>query len=176
MAEYQVEPNKKLTGADSEAILNALNKVAIISVTDNNGNIVHVNEKFTEISKYSYDELIGQNHRILKSGDQPHEMFVELWKTITAGKVWRGEIKNLAKDGSYYWVDTSIAPVLNQIGEPERYVSIRFLITEKKTLAEKFESQMETLEKMNKFMIDREFKMIELKEKVQELKNNSAEN
>ena len=81
------------------AIIEALSENAIFSLTDEKGDIVFVNNKFIEISQYAVDELLGQNHRILKSGHQPQEIFVDLWATISRGKIWRGEIKNRAKDG-----------------------------------------------------------------------------
>ncbi len=128
---------------DFKAMLSALNETALVSIADIKGDITFANEKFVEVSKYSLDELIGQNHRLLKSGDQPDEMFVNLWKTISSGKNWRGEIKNKAKDGSYYWVDTSIAPILNDKGRPERYIAVRFLITDKKEFEQENQEQEE---------------------------------
>ena len=123
---------QKLTDKDLGALLDALNHAALVSMTDVKGRITYANEKFVEVSKYPLDELLGQNHRLLKSGDQPDELFIDLWSTIVNGKVWRGEIKNRAKDGSFYWVDTAIAPILNHRGKPERYISVRFLITDRK--------------------------------------------
>ncbi len=123
---------QKLTDKDLGALLDALNHTALVSMTDVKGRITYANEKFVQVSQYSLEELLGQNHRILKSGDQPDELFVDLWQTIAHGKVWRGEIKNQAKDGSFYWVDTAIAPILNHKGQPERYISVRFLITDRK--------------------------------------------
>ncbi len=90
-----------LSEQDHAGLLAALNEVAIVSVADKKGNIIFVNDKFVEVAKYSRQELLGQNHRILKSGHQPESMFVDLWATISSGKIWRGEIKNKAKDGSY---------------------------------------------------------------------------
>lgn len=117
---------------DHQALLLAVNDTALISETDEKGTITFANDKFVEIAKYSREELIGQNHRILKSGHQDQTLFIDLWKCISSGKTWRGEIKNRAKDGSYYWVDTSIAPIVGSSGKPERYISMRFLITDKK--------------------------------------------
>jgi PAS domain S-box-containing protein len=117
-------------------ILEALDRIALVSITDVKGNIVYANDRFVEVSKYDRHELMGKNHRILKSGKQPVALFVDLWDTICHGRVWRGEILNRAKDGTYYWVDTSIAPVLNDRGVPERYISVRFLITERKKAIE----------------------------------------
>jgi len=119
---------------DYKAFFDVLGQEAIISATDAKGNIIYANDKFIEISKYSSDELIGQNHRILKSGHHTPEFYQDLWKTISSGHVWRGEIKNRAKDGTFYWVDTSIAPVLGPDGRPKKYVSVRFLMSELKIM------------------------------------------
>jgi len=127
-----IEIEQVLTGSDYNAIISTLDQTALVSMTDAKGHIIYVNKKFVEVAKYSIEELMGQNHRILKSGEQPDSLFEELWATISSGRVWRGEIKNKAKDGSFYWVDTSIAPILGPNGSPERYISVRFLITERK--------------------------------------------
>ena len=126
------QKNIELTLEDYQGMLGAIDHSALLSLTDAKGNILYVNDKFLEVSKYDLDDLIGQNHRILKSDHQPQEVFVELWKTISSGKVWRGDIKNRAKDGTYYWVDSSIAPILDKEGKPSRYVAIRFPITDRK--------------------------------------------
>ena len=166
---------QKLTEKDYNAILVALNETSLVSMTDARGDILYANETFVRVSKYSLDELLGQNHRILKSGHQPDEMFVALWKTISSGGVWRGEIKNRAKDGSYYWVDTSIAPIPGEDGKPERYISVRVLITEKKKTEEDLSEQKNDLEKMNKFMVGRENKMTELKGEIKRLREELEE-
>lgn len=115
-----------------EAQTMIINNTAIVSRTDLRGNITYVNDEFVRWSKYSPEEVIGKNHRMLKSGHQPDEIFEQLWKTISSGKIWRGEVKNKAKDGSYYWVDAIIAPVLDQNGKPKEYIAQRFVINEKK--------------------------------------------
>jgi PAS domain S-box-containing protein len=128
----RAQEEMKLLGAEMQAQNAIINNIAIVSKTDLQGNITYVNDEFLKWSKYTLQEVIGKNHRILKSGDQDDAIFEELWKTISSGKTFRGEIKNKAKDGSFYWVDAIIAPIFDENGKPKEYIAQRFVINEAK--------------------------------------------
>ncbi|WP_025783822.1 EAL domain-containing protein [Sporosarcina sp. D27] len=124
-------------------IVYAIDNSAIVAITDRTGEIIYANEFFSNLSQYSQDELIGANQRIVNSGFHPKSFFKEMWKTIGQGRIWRGEICNRAKDGSHYWVDTTIVPFLNEKGTPKQYISIRHDITEKKNIEVTLRKQAE---------------------------------
>ncbi|HRG11544.1 MAG TPA: PAS domain-containing protein, partial [Cyclobacteriaceae bacterium] len=133
MQEMQLIQDKmQMLMNETEAQTKIINSLAIVSRADIRGDITYVNDEFVKWSKYTREEVMGRNHRLLKSGDQDDSIFVDLWKTISSGKIWRGEVKNKAKDGSFYWVDAIIAPVLGADGKPKEYIAQRFVINDKK--------------------------------------------
>ena len=130
---------------ESDALLSALNMHAIVSIADNSGRIIDVNQAYCRISGYTKEEIIEGNHRIVAAGIQSPDFLANMWRTISSGTPWRGEVCNKNKAGSLYWVDTFIAPFKNAQGQIEKYISIRTDITASKKAASRLASQRSAL-------------------------------
>lgn len=131
---------------DLEYQKRTLDSHAIVSIADVRGNIIYANEKFCQLSGYSLEELIGQNHRLVRSDEHDREFYRDLWKTISRGDTWHGEIKNRAKDGTHYWVDATIVPFKDNNGKITKYVAIRSDITAQKTAEDHVRQQATRLQ------------------------------
>ncbi len=130
----------------------ALDEHAIVSIADSDGRIIYVNRKFSEISQYSPEELMGHDHRILNSGYHPQAFFREMWRVMECGQVWHGEVKNRRKDGTFYWVESTIVPFMDEMGRPERYISVRTDITARKQIEEQMSEQRAFYERISETM------------------------
>lgn len=146
------ETNQRLQSLNEELLhtqtelkgqIAAVGNAAIVSETDLQGRIIRVNELFLEMYGYRAEEVLGQNHRILKSGHQSDEVFEEMWRTISQGRVWRGEVRNRAKNGQYYWIWLTITPVLSPEGKVLKYIGVGFDITAQKRQEEELRSALE---------------------------------
>ncbi len=135
----------KYQHAELAALMQALNEHATVSIADANGDIQYVNDKFCQITGYSRDEIIGKNHRVLKSGAHSDEFYGRLWQSMISGRVWQGQVENRRKDGKHFWVETTNVPVLDAAGKPLRFISVRTDVTR----LERLRRTMEVLSGLN---------------------------
>jgi len=143
--EQTLNKQKLQHAAELTSYMNAIDEHALVSISDTAGIIIHANEKFCKVSGYNKDELLGKQHNIINSGIHPKSYFETLWKTITAGKKWHGEVCNRSKDGSLYWVDSAIVPIKNENNEIIQYLSVRIDITDRKQQAAEMKQALDDL-------------------------------
>lgn len=143
---------KAALASELSGYIEAIGKHALVSITDKNGIIIEVNDKFCTVSGYSKHELIGKNHSIVKSGYHPKSFFQEMWSTIASGHTWVSEICNRNKQGDFYWVETAISPIRDSTGEITRYLSVRVDITDRKIREEEFNTLFNELELANSIL------------------------
>jgi two-component system sensor histidine kinase/response regulator len=144
---YETADDAKRGTGELVILRTALNDHALFSIADRSGKIIDANEGFCRISGYSREELIGSDHRILNSGHHPKSFWIEMWKTIAAGRTWRNEVCNRAKDGSLYWVDSTNIPQFDAQGNIDRYISLRFDITAQKQMGRELAELQDRLER-----------------------------
>ena len=142
---------------NSESLKEAVDEHAIVSAADSAGNIIYANQKFLDISGYALSELLGRNHRILKSGVHPASFYQDMWHTLLSGKTWHGEVCNKRKDGELYWVRATVKPILDGNGLPVQYISIRTDITE----IHKINSELDTYRKISEYEMEIARKLME---------------
>ena len=152
VGEIQAQLNKmvgsiKEKNDQFEMLMFAIDEACLVGITDKKGKIIYVNNHFCEVSGYSKEELIGNDHRLVNSGYHSKEVFADMWRTVLREKkTWRDQIKNKAKDGSYYWVDATVTPLLDEAGEVDQIIAIRYLITEQKENELEIQKKSELLE------------------------------
>ena len=142
---------------------------SVIAITDLKGNLEYVNPKFTELTGYASEEAIGENPRILKSGELPDEIYKDLWDTISSGKEWHGEFHNKKKNGEFFWEAASISPIFNKQGKITNYIKVAENITERKQAEEALKKRMTELEIFYETTVNREIKINELREEINKL-------
>jgi PAS domain S-box-containing protein len=143
----QLENQLRISQSEIVDYKHALDASCIVSITDSEGRILDVNDNFCAISKYNREELLGKDHRLINSGYHSHEFMGDLWRTIQSGNAWFGVLKNRAKDGSFYWVDSAIIPFLDPSGKPFKYISIRNNVTKLKEAEEEISKINEGLDR-----------------------------
>ncbi|MGM0518996.1 MAG: response regulator [Campylobacterota bacterium] len=157
---------------ENQEYINILNQITIVSKTDLKGKIKYVNDVFCEISGYTKEELIGKSHSIVRHPDMPSAAFEDLWATIKSNNIWRGKVKNLAKDGSSYFVNTTVYPILDDTGQIYEYMSVRFLITDDEIEKRKFKQKvMKTIVDNKRQNMIARVKIDELQSQVRKLKH-----